>query len=121
LPAFNLNLVVAAWINVPSLICMVLMLITFAVLPEKQSHKHYLSVGLCGGLAIFSVSAPTLLMEYLQLTSILFQMAFVIALGSNPDICYNDITPKDMYSSTACGFSGGFFIAGTLFASAWGG
>ncbi|SMR48088.1 unnamed protein product [Zymoseptoria tritici ST99CH_1E4] len=98
---FNRNLDVAFWLNVPSLIALVLLLITFAALPAKQSHRHYLNIGLCVGLSLLCI-------------------AFVIPLASRPDYCYNVITPRDMYSSTQCGFSGAFFIAGTLTATTWG-
>ncbi|KAK3113368.1 hypothetical protein LTR53_009411 [Teratosphaeriaceae sp. CCFEE 6253] len=36
-----------------------------------------------------------------------------------PDICYNEITPNDMYSSDKCAWSGAFIIAGGLSATMW--
>jgi hypothetical protein len=47
------------------------------------------------------------------------QLGFVIPLGANPEQCYNEITPNDMYSSLACAFSGAFLISGGLSMAVW--
>lgn len=46
---------VGIWFNVPALVCQVLLLLTFLVLPEEVSHRHYLSVGLCFSLILCEV------------------------------------------------------------------
>lgn len=97
---FNTGLRIAYWLNVPSLVCITLILITFAVLPSRLSHSHYLSVGLCVSLIILDLS-------------------FIVPLGTRPDMCFNDITPRDQYSSLSCAWSGALFIAGTLLATVW--
>jgi hypothetical protein len=43
----------------------------------------------------------------------------VIPLGANPEQCYNEITPNDMYTSMACAFSGAFLISGGLSMAVW--
>ncbi len=55
--AFQRNLRIAYWFNVPALICQVFLLASFAVLKEKHSHAHYLSIGLCISLALLEVCA----------------------------------------------------------------
>jgi hypothetical protein len=47
------------------------------------------------------------------------QLGFVIPLGANPQQCYNEITPNDMYTSLACAFSGAFLISGGLSMAVW--
>jgi hypothetical protein len=47
------------------------------------------------------------------------QLAFVIPLGSDPDQCYDGITPNDMYTSMTCAWSGAFLLAGALAGSMW--
>jgi hypothetical protein len=47
---------VAFWFNVPALIAQVFLLVTFAVLPERVSGRHYLSIGLCCALVLMEVS-----------------------------------------------------------------
>jgi len=53
--AFQRNLRIAYWFNVPALLCQIFLLASFAVLKEKHSHAHYLSVGLCISLALLEV------------------------------------------------------------------
>lgn len=53
---FEHNRNIAYWFNVPALVCQVLLLLTFAVLPEEKSHRHYMSVGLCVSLILLEVS-----------------------------------------------------------------
>lgn len=40
------------------------------------------------------------------------QLGFVIPLAAQPDECFNEITPHDMYSSPVCGASGAFLLLG---------
>ncbi|TKA78813.1 hypothetical protein B0A55_02235 [Friedmanniomyces simplex] len=54
--AFERNTKIAYWFNVPALLCQVFLLASFAVLKERHSHAHYLSVGLCISLAMLELS-----------------------------------------------------------------
>jgi hypothetical protein len=56
------------------------LLLSFLVLPAAQSHRHYLSIGLL---------IPVLLIS----------LSFAIPVSTNPDYCYDTITPSDMHSS----------------------
>ncbi|CZT20356.1 uncharacterized protein RCC_06215 [Ramularia collo-cygni] len=98
--AFIRGLRASYWLHVPSLISVTLILLTFALLPSRLSHAHYLSIGLCVSLIILS-------------------LAFIVPLATTPEFCYNAITPRDQYSSLSCAWSGALFIAGTLMASVW--
>lgn len=88
------------WLNVIGLVLMAFMLLTYLVLPAQQTRSHYLSICL--------------------IISVMFiALGFTIPLGANPDQCYNEITPNDMYTSTECAWSGAFIIAGGLCAAMW--
>jgi hypothetical protein len=43
------------WINVVGLICTVFLLLSFAFLPVKKTHRHYLSVCLCVAVLVMQV------------------------------------------------------------------
>lgn len=77
-----------------------LLLLTFIVLPEDKSHRHYMSVGLTVSL-------------------IMIAMAFVIPLGTQPDFCYNDITPNNLHTDLSCGFTGALVEAGAMGVVVW--
>ena len=53
---FYHKLEIAYWFNVPSLVCQVFLLLTYAVLPVEKSHRHYLSAGLCVSMIMVEVS-----------------------------------------------------------------
>ncbi|KAK3675797.1 hypothetical protein LTR78_004438 [Recurvomyces mirabilis] len=46
-------------------------------------------------------------------------LGFTIPLAAQPEQCYDQITPNDMYSSTECAWSGAFIVAGGLSATMW--
>ena len=46
-------------------------------------------------------------------------IGFTIPLAAEPEQCFNQITPNDMYSSTECAWSGAFIVAGGLSAGMW--
>lgn len=79
---------------------MVFMLVSYIILPAQKTRSHYLSVCL-----IVSVTFITI--------------GFTIPLAAQPEQCYNEITPNDMYSSGECAWSGAFIIAGGLCATMW--
>lgn len=76
------------------------MLASYMVLPAQKTRSHYLSV--CLIVAVMFIT-----------------LGFTIPLGAQPEQCYNEITPNDMYSSNECGWSGAFIIAGGLSATTW--
>ncbi|KAL4782665.1 hypothetical protein BJX76DRAFT_332161 [Aspergillus varians] len=84
---------IASWISVAILPLCVFLLISYAVLPAKRTHRHYLSI--CFTLGICCM-----------------QLAFIIPLGTKPDQCYNEITARDMHSSLSCAFSGTMLLFG---------
>ncbi|KAH7399291.1 hypothetical protein BKA66DRAFT_407056 [Pyrenochaeta sp. MPI-SDFR-AT-0127] len=87
-------------LNVAGLICMIFLMITFIVLPAEKTRRHYLSYCL-----IIAAS--------------LMALGFVIPFGAQPEQCYDEITPNDMYSSLTCAFSGAFLISGGLSMAVW--
>jgi hypothetical protein len=97
---FNTYYRVAEGLNVAGLILLVFLLVSFVVLPAEKTRRHYLSYCLI-------------------IAAILMALGFVIPLGANPEQCYNEITPNDMYSSLACAFSGAFLISGGLSMAVW--
>ncbi|KAL4951581.1 hypothetical protein BDW69DRAFT_169738 [Aspergillus filifer] len=84
---------IASWVSVAVLPLCIFLLISYAVLPAKRTHRHYLSI--CFTLGICCM-----------------QIAFIIPLGTKPDQCYNEITPRDMHSSLSCAFTGAMLLFG---------
>ncbi|KAK4550204.1 hypothetical protein LTR36_003171 [Oleoguttula mirabilis] len=79
---------------------MVFMLVSYLVLPATQTRSHYLSVCLIVSVMFISIG-------------------FTIPLAAEPEQCYNEITPNDMYSSNVCAWNGAFIAAGGLCATMW--
>ncbi|KAJ4372181.1 hypothetical protein N0V83_003954 [Neocucurbitaria cava] len=99
-PEFNTWYRVAEALNVAGLICLLFLLISFIVLPAEKTRRHYLSYCLI-------------------IAAMFMALGFVIPFGANPDQCYDEITPNDMYSSLTCAFSGAFLISGGLSMAVW--
>jgi len=76
------------------------LLLTYIVLPEEKSHRHYLSIGL-------------------TLSLILLSIAFIIPLGTKPDECFNEITPDNMHTDMSCAWTGALFSLGFMGAVVW--
>ncbi|KAH9827082.1 hypothetical protein Tdes44962_MAKER09832 [Teratosphaeria destructans] len=91
---------IAEWLNVLGLILLIFLLVSYVLLPVQQTRSHYLSTCLIVSVACIA-------------------LGFTIPLGANPEQCFNEITPNDMYSSTECAFSGAFIVAGGLSAIVW--
>ncbi|PGH18936.1 hypothetical protein AJ80_04263 [Polytolypa hystricis UAMH7299] len=91
---------VANWLALVVFILNCLMLLSFAVLPTKWTHRHYL--GVCLAIAI-----------------LFMELAFIVPLGARPEECFNDITPNDMKSDLTCAFSGAFIIFGGFSVVMW--
>ncbi|KIX99037.1 uncharacterized protein Z520_05498 [Fonsecaea multimorphosa CBS 102226] len=84
---------IANWVNVAAFVLSVYLLLSFAVLPVKYTHRHYLSVCLTVGV-------------------VFVELAFIIPLATKPAQCFNEITPNDMKSSGSCAVSGAFLLFG---------
>jgi uncharacterized BrkB/YihY/UPF0761 family membrane protein len=97
---FNTWYRAAEALNVAGLICLVFMMITFLVLPAEKTRRHYLSYCLI-------------------IAAMFMALGFVIPFGAQPEQCYDEITPNDMYSSLTCAFSGAFLISGGLSIAVW--
>lgn len=97
---FNTWYRVAEALNVAGLICLVFLLISFIVLPAEKTRRHYLSYCLI-------------------IAAIFMALGFVIPFGAQPEQCFDEITPHDMYSSLTCAFSGAFLISGGLSMAVW--
>ncbi|KAJ5908071.1 hypothetical protein N7495_000753 [Penicillium taxi] len=91
---------IAGWISVALLPLCIFLLTSYAVLPAKWTNRHYLST--CITLGIFCM-----------------EIAFIIPLGAKPDLCYNEITPNDMYSNLSCAFSGSLLLFGGWMVCMW--
>ncbi|EEH34659.2 hypothetical protein PAAG_05708 [Paracoccidioides lutzii Pb01] len=91
---------VANWIAVVIFSLNCLLLLSFAVLPVKWTHRHYLSVCFVIGI-------------------IFMELSFIVPLIAKPDECFNEITPNDMKSDLACSFSGAFIIFGGWAVIVW--
>ncbi|KAI5205995.1 hypothetical protein E4T38_04056 [Aureobasidium subglaciale] len=100
--AFPTHELAAEWLSVVSLSSSVFLLLTFLILAPEKSHRHYLSVGL------------TVANVLLQL-----QLALIVPLASKPSMCYDDITPNDMYSDLSCAFSGALLLWGGMASVCW--
>ncbi|KAF2707760.1 hypothetical protein K504DRAFT_503985 [Pleomassaria siparia CBS 279.74] len=87
-------------INVAGLVCLLFLLASFLCLPAEKTRRHYLSYCLI-------------------IAAIFLALGFVIPFGTQPEQCYDEITPNDMYSSLTCAFSGAFLIAGGMSMAVW--
>ncbi|KAF3001987.1 hypothetical protein E8E13_007877 [Curvularia kusanoi] len=99
-PEFNTWYRVAEALNVAGLVCLIFLMISFIVLPAEKTRRHYLSYCLI-------------------LAAMFMALGFVIPFGAQPEQCYDEITPNDMYSDLTCAFSGAFLISGGLSIAVW--
>ncbi|EAW11941.1 protein gprM [Aspergillus clavatus NRRL 1] len=90
----------ASWISVAILPLCIFLLVSYAVLPAKWTHRHYLSICFTLGITFMEI-------------------AFIIPLGAKPEQCYNQITPNDMYSSLSCAFTGSMLLFGGYMVVVW--
>ncbi|GFF23344.1 frizzled and smoothened-like protein P [Aspergillus udagawae] len=91
---------VASWISVAILPLCIFLLVSYAVLPVKFTHRHYLSICFTLGICFMEI-------------------AFIIPLGVKPDQCHNQITPNDMHSSVSCAFTGALLLFGGWMVVVW--
>lgn len=98
--AFERKASIAYWFNAPALACQVFLLLTFLILPPEVSGRHYLSIGLCIALVLLEVS-------------------FLVPLGTNPEECFDAVTPNDFRTSGSCAVSGALLELGSMGAVVW--
>ncbi|KAK4556507.1 hypothetical protein LTR86_006651 [Recurvomyces mirabilis] len=98
--SFNTQAPAANYISIAAFILNSMLLITFIVLPETKSHRHYLSIGLTISLMLLSI-------------------AFIIPLSKEPEFCYDAITPNNMHSDLSCAWSGALLLAGAMGTAVW--
>ena len=84
---------IASWINTVFLVSTVVLLLSFAILPPKWTHRHHLSICLAIGIGFM-------------------ELAFLVPLAASPEQCFNEITPNDMTTNGTCAVSGAFLLFG---------
>ncbi|KAF2085610.1 hypothetical protein K490DRAFT_46146 [Saccharata proteae CBS 121410] len=97
---FQLSYKIAEGISVAGLAVCLFLIASWIFLPVEKTRRHYLSVCLVVG-------------------AISLALGFVVPFAAEPEQCYDDITPNDMYSSLTCAWSGAFIIAGGLSIGMW--
>ncbi|GAD94411.1 hypothetical protein UREG_07549 [Paecilomyces variotii No. 5] len=85
----------ALWPSIAVLFLLVLLLLTFAVLPASATERHYLTTSPLLGFLLMSI-------------------AFLIPSKDKPQECYDAITPHDLRSDARCGS-----MAVALFLGIW--
>ncbi|KAF1989662.1 hypothetical protein K402DRAFT_326001 [Aulographum hederae CBS 113979] len=88
------------WVNVASLVFLLILLITITFVHKDYSKRTYLSTCLIIAVAIES-------------------LGFAVGLATKPNQCFNEITPNDMYTSMSCAWSGALICCGGLAISTW--
>ncbi|KAL9103423.1 MAG: hypothetical protein Q9163_001525 [Psora crenata] len=83
----------ANWLTVAGMVCSMSLLISYLVLPAKQTSRHYLTVGLVVAICVM-------------------QLGFIVPMAARPQECHDAITPNDMYSDFTCAFSGASLLFG---------
>ena len=83
------------------LVLMIFMLLSIHVLPARETRTSFLTV--C-----------------ITVSGVLLNIGCVIPLlGTKPDLCFNEITPNAMMTSTSCAWSGAFIHSGALCIAMW--
>ncbi|KAL5356684.1 hypothetical protein BJX96DRAFT_124825 [Aspergillus floccosus] len=90
----------ASWLGVAILPLCIFLLVSYAVLPVKYTHRHYLSICFTLGICFMEI-------------------AFIIPLGIKPEQCHNAITPNDMYTDVSCAFTGALLLFGGWIVVVW--
>ncbi|KAK7522778.1 uncharacterized protein IWZ02DRAFT_253657 [Phyllosticta citriasiana] len=98
--SFESSYKVTEALNLVGLIACLFLLVSWLFLPVANTRRHYLSVCLVVGCVSLA-------------------LGFAIPLGAQPEQCFDEITPNDMYSSVSCAFSGALIVAGGLSAAMW--
>ncbi|KAL1955897.1 hypothetical protein VTO42DRAFT_7970 [Malbranchea cinnamomea] len=83
----------AAWSAIPILALVVFIIASHLVLPVEATGRHFITTSATVGFVIF-------------------QLAWIIPLGSEPEMCRDDITAHDLRSDLRCAFSGASILFG---------
>jgi len=98
--SFETMTTTANWVAVVGTVSCLFLLISWAVLPVDKTFRHYLSISLT--------------------TAVLFMsLGFVIPLASEPEQCFDKITPNSMETSSICASSAMFILLGGWGGVAW--
>lgn len=62
-PAFDTLPAITGWLNVTGIICCVLLLLSYFILPVEKTSRHYLSVGLVVSLCLIQVSRSDAILD----------------------------------------------------------
>jgi len=98
--SFETMTTTANWVAVVGTVSCLFLLISWAVLPVDKTFRHYLSISLTTGVLFMS-------------------LGFVIPLASEPEQCFDKITPNSMETSSICASSAMFLILGGWAGVAW--
>jgi hypothetical protein len=63
---FNTITDAANWVNVAGIVCVMFLLLTWAVLPVEKTHRHYLSICLAIAVVFMEVSHETSLSSLIR-------------------------------------------------------
>lgn len=99
-PTFPRAALAANYLGMASFVANAWLLLTYVVLPEEKSHRHYLSIGLTTSFIVAS-------------------LAFVVPIGTRPNLCYDAITPRNMLSSMSCAWTGALLLSGFMGVVVW--
>ena len=91
---------ISNYIAIASLTCNVFLLLTFTVVRSDKPYHHYLCFGIIGSVTLVAI-------------------AFVIPLGTHPDLCFNAITPDDQYTDLSCMYTAVLIEIGGVGAVVW--
>lgn len=91
---------VANYFAIILLILDAFLLLSFALLKKEHSYRHYLSTGLTVSFTLIAI-------------------AFITPLSTQPELCYDEVTPNDYKSNSSCGFTGTFVMLGGMGVVVW--
>ncbi|KAL5441043.1 hypothetical protein PMIN06_009485 [Paraphaeosphaeria minitans] len=99
-PNWEDHLRIPNYLSVLSVTLCLFLMLSFAVLPPEATYRHYLSVGLLFPVLFISLS-------------------FAIPVTTDPDMCFDAITPHNMHSSQSCAWTGSLVILGGVGSVVW--
>jgi hypothetical protein len=101
----------ANWVSVAGAVAAVFLLASWAFLPVEKTARHYLSISITITVVLTNVSVSVSSPVHARHADSL-QLGFIIPLASQPQECFNEITPNNMASSRICAASGTFLLLG---------
>ncbi|KAF2145006.1 uncharacterized protein K452DRAFT_222264, partial [Aplosporella prunicola CBS 121167] len=91
---------VSSWISVASFALCSFLLISFVALPSETNIRHFLNIGLTVAITFYT-------------------LAFMIPLGTKPDLCYDKVTPNGQDSDMSCAWTGALLLLGGIGSAYW--